>query len=134
MATDAKELTKLLSEANKARKAIYFVLDYVDLVNSHRDDFPAETQMAGSRIKDHASEIEKYVEEIKGHINTILDKMPLDTEEIKNATDKMLLYGGDISQTMNWVLAEQKRYSENSYWWRHWQAIYDILREQKGRQ
>lgn len=134
MAIDVKELTKLLSEANKARKAIYFVLDYIDLVNSHRDDFPAETQISVSRIKDHASEIEKYVEEIQGHINTILDKMPLDAEEIKNATDKMLLYGGDISQTMNWVLAEQRRYSENSYWWRHWQAIYDILREQKGQQ
>lgn len=114
MATDAKELIKLLSEANKAKKAVYFILDYVDLVNSHKNDFPADTQIVGSRIKDHASEIEKYVEEIKGHINTILDKMPLNIEEVKNAADKMLLYGGGVSQSMNWVLVEQKRYSKNS--------------------
>jgi hypothetical protein len=134
MAITAQELTKLITEANKARQALYFVLDYVDLVNSHRDNLPPETQTVGSRIKDHASEIERHIEELRYHINTVLDKMPLNAEEIKTAANKLLLYESNIAQAMNWVKVQQKPYDENSYWWRHWQAIYDILKEQKGQQ
>ena len=132
MALTVQELTKLLNESSKAKQALNFILDYVDLVNSHRDELPSDTRSAGSRIKDYASEIEKDVEELRCHMSVLLDKMPLDTEEIKTAANKMLLVQSNVSQAMNWVQGQQRRYGENSYWWRHWQAIYDILKEKGG--
>ncbi len=132
MALTVQELTKLLNESSKAKQALNFILDYVDLVNSQRDELPYDTQVAGGRIKGRASEIDKDIEELRYHINVLLDKMPLDTEEIKTAANKMLLVESNASQAMNWAQSQQRRYGENSYWWRHWQAIYDILKEQKG--
>jgi len=132
MSLTVQELTKLLNESSKAKQALNFILDYVDLVNSHLAELPSDTQIAGGRIKDRASEIEKDVEELRCHVSVQLDKMPLDTEEIKTAANKMLLVQSNVSQAMNWVQGQQRRYAENSYWWRHWQAIYDILKEQGG--
>jgi hypothetical protein len=132
MALTVQELTKLLNESSKAKQALNFILDYVDLVNSQRDELPSDTQVAGGRIKGRASEIDKDIEELRHHINVLLDKMPLDTEEIKTAANKMLLVESNVSQAMNWAQSQQRRYGENSYWWHHWQAIYDILKEQKG--
>jgi hypothetical protein len=132
MALTVQELTKLLNESGKAKQALNFILDYVDLVNAHRDELPSDTQVAGGRIKDRASEIEKDVEELRYHMSVLLDKMPLDMAEIKTAANKMLLVQSNVSQAMNWVQGQQRRYGENSYWWRHWQAIYDILKEKEG--
>jgi hypothetical protein len=132
MALTVQELTKLLNESSKAKQALNFILDYVDLVNAHRDELPSDTQVAGGRIKDRASEIEKDVEELRYHMSVLLDKMPLDMAEIKTAANKMLLVQSNVSQAMNWVQGQQRRYGENSYWWRHWQAIYDILKEKEG--
>lgn len=132
MALTVQELTKLLNESSKAKQALNFILDYVDLVNSQRDELPSDTQVAGGRIKSRTSEIDKDIEELKHHINVLLDKIPLDTEEIKTAANKMLLVESNVSQAMNWAQSQQRRYGEYSYWWRHWQAIYDILKEQKG--
>lgn len=119
MALTVQELTKLLNESSKAKQALNFILDYVDLVNSHRDELPSDTQVAGGRIKDRASEIDKDIEELRCHISVLLDKIPLDTEEIKTAANKMLLVQSNASQAMNWVQGQQRRYAENSYWWRH---------------
>ncbi len=132
MAITAQELTKLLMETKKARESLDKVLDYVDLINNHLDDLPADVKTSGSGIRDHASEIDKHIQEIRHHINTVLNKIPIDTDEVKDAAKKLLLYQGDIFQIINWAETQKKGHEENSYWWRYWQAVYDILKEQKG--
>jgi len=132
MAPTAKELNKLLNETKKATDSLYKVLDYVDLINNHLDNLPADVKTWGSGIRDHASEIEKYIEEIKNQLNAILNTIPIDPAEVKDAADKLLLYQGDISQVINWAEAQKRNHKENSYWWCYWQAITNIVKEKKG--
>jgi hypothetical protein len=57
--------------------------------------------------------------------------MSVDPDEVKNAADKLLLYQGDISQIIEWVEEQKKGHEENSYWWRYWQAVSEVLRKRK---
>jgi hypothetical protein len=109
MATTAQQLNSLLNETNKARQAMYILLDYVDLVNRNGEDLPSEALSAGDKIKDHGHEIDKHIEELRHHINTILNKMPIDKDEIKKATDKLVLYHDNLDQAMNWSEHQKKR-------------------------
>jgi hypothetical protein len=132
MALTAQELTKLLTETKKARESLEKVLDYVDLINRHLGDLPTDVKASGDGIRDHASGIEKHIEEIRYHINTVLNKIPIDDNEVKDAANKLLLYQGDVSQVINWAEAQKRGHEENSYWWRYWQAVSDVIKEKKG--
>lgn len=134
MAITAQELTKLLTETKKAIDALDKVLDYVDVINNNLDDLPADVKTSGDGIKRQASEIGKYIEEIRHHINSELDKIPLDEDQVKEAANKLLLYQGDISQVIHWAEGQKRNHRENSYWWRYWQAVSDIIEAQKGQQ
>ncbi|MGH7890612.1 MAG: hypothetical protein ACRENF_08690 [Thermodesulfobacteriota bacterium] len=134
MAITAEELTKLLTETKKAREALDKVLDYVDLINNNLDNLPADVKSSGEAVKDHASEIEKYIENTKRLINSELDKIPLDKDQVKEAANKLLLYQGDVSQVVHWAEGQRRNHPENSYWWRYWQAVSDIIKMQKAQQ
>ena len=134
MAITAQELTKLLTETKKARDALDKVLDYVDLINNKLEDLPADVKTSGDGIKGQASEIEKYIEEIRHHINSELDKIPLDDNQVREAANKLLLYQGDISQVIDWAEGQKRNHPENSYWWRYWQGVSDIIKKQQGEQ
>ncbi|HEX3034836.1 MAG TPA: hypothetical protein VHT73_06830 [Thermodesulfobacteriota bacterium] len=134
MAVTAQQLNSLLNETNKARQAMYILLDYVDLVNKHGEDLPSEAASAGDKIKDHGQEIDKHIEELRYYINITLNKMPIDDAEIQTAVDKIVLYHGGVDQAMEWTERQKKSHEENSYWWRYWQAVYDKLKVQKTEQ
>ena len=125
----AQELTKLLTEAKKARESLYKVLDFVDLINKRLDDLPDSVRTSEQGIRDNAAEIGKYIEEISSHINDFLNRFSIDADEVKDAAKKLLLYHGDVIQLIHWAEGQKKAHKENSYWWRYWQAISDIIQE-----
>jgi len=125
----AQELTKLLTEAKKARESLDKVLDFVDLINKRLDDLPDSVRTSEQGIRDNAAEIGKYIEEISSHINDFLNRFSIDADEVKDAAKKLLLYHGDVIQLIHWAEGQKKAHKENSYWWRYWQAISDIIQE-----
>lgn len=129
MAFTAQELTKLLTETKKARDSLDKVLDFVDLINKRRDDFPSDVNIPGQGIRDNADEISKYIEEISNQINDLLNEFSIDADEVKDAAKKLLLYHGDIIQLIHYVETQKTAYKENSYWWRYWRAVSDFLQE-----
>ena len=125
----AQELTKLLTETKKARESLDKVLDFVDLINKRLDDLPDSARTSGEGIRENAEEIGKYIEEISNHINDLLNNFSVDADEVKDAAKKLLLYHGDVIQLINWAEGQKKAHKDNSYWWRYWQAISDIIQE-----
>ena len=124
-----QELTKLLTETKKARESLDKVLDFVDLINKRLDDLPDSVRTSEQGIRDNAAEIGKYIEEISSHINDFLNRFSIDADEVKDAAKKLLLYHGDVIQLIHWAEGQKKAHKENSYWWRYWQAISDIIQE-----
>jgi DNA repair ATPase RecN len=131
MAVTPLQLNSLITEARKARQALDKVLDYADLISKYAKDLPDEVGKLESGIRDCASEIERQIEEIRYHIYTVLNSMSVDPDEVKNAADKLLLYQGDVSQIIEWVEEQKRGHEENSYWWRYWQAVSEVLRKRK---
>ena len=129
MESTAQELTKLLTETKKARESLDKVLDFVDLINKRLDDLPDSVRTSEQGIRDNAAEIGKYIEEISSHINDFLNRFSIDADEVKDAAKKLLLYHGDVIQLINWAEGQKKAHKENSYWWRYWQAISDIIQK-----
>ena len=129
MESTAQELTKLLTETKKARESLDKVLDFVDLINKRLDDLPDIVTTSEQGIRDNAAEVGKYIEEISSHINDLLNNFSIDADEVKDAAKKLMLYHGDVIQLIHWAEGQKKAYKENSYWWRYWQAISDIIQK-----
>jgi hypothetical protein len=132
MAPTAKEFNKLLNETKKANDSLYKVLDFVDLINNNLEYLSPDVVTWGNEIRAHASEIEKYIEEVKGQVNAVLDTIPVDPAEVKDAAEKLLLYQGDATHVLFYSDGQKRNHKENSYWWRYWQAVHDIVKEKKG--
>jgi hypothetical protein len=132
MPPSAKEFNKLLNETKKANDSLYKVLDFVDLINNNLEYLSPDVVTWGNEIRVHASEIEKHIEEIKGQVNAVLDTIPIDPVEVKDAAEKLLLYQGDATHVLFYSDGQKRNHKENSYWWRYWQAVYDIVKEKKG--
>jgi hypothetical protein len=132
MAPTAKEFNKLLNETKKANDSLYKVLDFVDVINNNLEYLSPDVVTWGNEIRAHASEIEKYIEEIKGQVSAVLDTIPVDPAEVKDAAEKLLLYQGDATHVLFYSDGQKRNHKENSYWWRYWQAVYDIVSEKKG--
>ena len=132
MAPTAKEFNKLLNETKKANDSLYKVLDFVDVINNNLEYLSPDVVTWGNEIRVHASEIEKYIEEIKGQVSAVLDTIPVDPAEVKDAAEKLLLYQGDATHVLFYSDGQKRNHKENSYWWRYWQAVYDIVNEKKG--
>jgi hypothetical protein len=130
MPLTAKQLTDLVTETIKAKQNLEKVLDFVDLMNNHLEEFPDEVRTSGEKIKEVAPDIETSIKTIKFHIDNELNKLPVDIDQAKDAAKKLMLYQGDIFQVINWAELQKRNYEENSYWWRYWQAVDEHLREQ----
>lgn len=130
MPKTAKELTDMVTETIKAKNNLEKVLDFVDLMNSHSDDFPDEVQILGEKIKEVAPELMNNIEKIRSHINNELNKLEVDDEQARDAANKLLLYQGDIFMTINWAETQMTNHDENSYWWHYWDTVNKYLREQ----
>ena len=116
MPLSAKQLTDLVTETIKAKQNLEKVLDFVDLMNKHLEEFPDEVRASGERIKEVAPDIEKSIKTMKFHIDEELNKLPVDIDQAKDAAKKLMLYQGDIFQVINWAEMQKKNYEENSYW------------------
>jgi len=123
MGLNAKELTELSKQTSKVRHNLDNLLDFVDLMNKNNDELEGNVIPAGEQIKELSSQMGKYVKEIQDIIDAELDKIPLDTEEIKDAAKKLGLYHGNIHQVIAWADTQKSNYKENSYWWRYWVGI-----------
>jgi hypothetical protein len=130
MPLTAKQLTDLVTETIRAKQNLEKVLDFVDLMKNHFEDFPDEVRVSGEKIKEVAPDIEQSIKTMKSYIDKELNKLPVDIDQAKDAAKKLMLYQGDIFQVINWAELQKKNYEENSYWWRYWQAVDDHLREQ----
>jgi len=130
MTLTAKQLTDLVTESIRARQNLEKVLDFVDLMNNHLEEFPDEVRASGAKIKDASPDIEEGIKTIKFYIDAELNKLPVDIEQAIDAAKKLMLYQGDIFQVINWAELQKRNYEENSYWWRYWKAVDDYLREQ----
>lgn len=131
MGLTAKELTDLSNHTAKARRNLDNLLDFVDLMNNETDKLEGDITPAGEQIKELSSQMSKHVEEIKDIIDTQLDKIPLDPEEIKEAASKLDLYHGNIHQVISHADTQKSNYKEGSYWWRYWVGILDCVMQKE---
>ncbi len=127
MGLNAKKLTELSKQTAKARHNLDNLLDFVDLMNKDAEQLEGDVGPAGENIKKLSDEMAKYVNEIQGLIDTELDRIPIDPEEIKQAAEKLNLYHGNIHQVIAWANTQKSNYKENSYWWRYWVGILDCV-------
>ena len=123
MGLNAKELTELSKQTLKARRSLDNLLDFVDLMNKDAEKLEGDVVPSGEEIKKLSDEMAKHVEEIRSTIDTELDKIPLDPEEIKDAAEKLQLYHGNIHQVIAWANNQKGNYKEDSYWWNYWVGI-----------
>lgn len=130
MALDAKNLTNLSKESMKARENLDKVLDFADLINGQIEHLPDDVKPSVDKIKSLSDEIGRHVEDIKGHIHAVLDKIPVDEDEVKQAASKLLLYQGDVTQVMVWAETQKRNNKEGSYWWRYWDGVYTVIKEE----
>ncbi|MGQ0792697.1 MAG: hypothetical protein ACT4NX_01245 [Deltaproteobacteria bacterium] len=127
MAISVQELTKLVNESDRAKKALDFLLDYVDLVKGSQENLPFDTQPARDGIGSRADEIDTFIAQIKSDLNSMLDNYPVDEEEVAAAAKKFMLLESGGPQAENWIKSQQRRFPPGSYWWRYWEAIADIV-------
>ncbi len=134
MAFTAKELTHLVGETNKARQVLDKVLDYVDLVNKNIEGLPEGTKDSLENIDEQVSIIGKKIEEVKKNINAELNKIPVDPADVKTAAEKLQLYHANINEVIHWASTQLSGHEENSYWWKYWKGVCDIVVEQQVKQ
>ena len=130
MPLTAKKLTDLVTETIKARQSVDKILDFVDLMNNHVDEFSEEVMKSGQRIKEITPEIESLIENIKIQVNNELNKLPVDIDNARDAASKLILYHGDIFHVIHWAETQKSNYEVDSYWWRYWEEINKHIREQ----
>ena len=132
MGLNAKELTELSKHTEKARRNLDNLLDFVDLMNNDADKLEGDVTPAGENIKSLSSEMTKHIEEIRSLIDTELDRIAIDPEELKDAAEKLNLYHGNIHQVIAWANTQKSNYKENSYWWRYWTGILENVMQQEA--
>ena len=123
MALDAKQLTDLSKETNKARRQLEQILDFVDLINKDAENLEGDVTPAGEKIKELSTELGENIEEIKTRVETQLNKLPVDPEQTKDAANKLILYHESIHQVIAWAETQKSNHTENSYWWRYWVGV-----------
>lgn len=131
MELTAKELTELSKHTAKARRNLDNLLDFVDLMNNQAEQLEGDVTPAGEQIKELSHQMSKHVNEIRDLIDTQLDKIPLDPEEIKEAASKLDLYHGNIHQVISHADTQKSNYKEGSYWWRYWVGILDNVMQRE---
>jgi len=129
MSLTVKDLTHLQKEVQKARNIVDKMLDFVDLMNSASDKIDGEIEPPTKNIKQNAELIAGSVNEIKDLIDTQLNKIPVDQEEVKSAAHKLLLYQGSKEQVLIWAQQQKGNHKPESYWWKYWQGIYEEISE-----
>jgi len=125
MGLSVKELTDLSKETIKARRNLDNILDFVDLINNNSDKLEGDVTPAGDHIKELSDKMGKFIEEIKGQVETELDKIPIDPEATKDAASKLHLYHSNIHQIISMAGTQKSNHKENSYWWRYWVSVLD---------
>ncbi len=123
MALDVKQLTDLSQHSAKARRHLDQVRDFVDLIKKDAEHLEGNVSTSGDRIEELSREVNKHLEEIKGMVETQLNKIPVDEEATKDAAKKLALYHESLNQVMAWVNGQKSNHSENSYWWRYWVSV-----------
>ncbi|MEE9253256.1 MAG: hypothetical protein V3U74_07930 [Thermodesulfobacteriota bacterium] len=123
----AKVYTNLLLETNSAIKALHLVLDYVDLVNNHKDDLDPKALEAGTKIRALAEDAGKEVEETRRYVDEALNKLEVDPEDCSTAANNLLLYYNTFDDCMTQTSQKIQSYKENSYWWRYWTGVLECL-------
>lgn len=134
MGLTAKELTNLIGETNKVRKALDRILDYVDLINKNSESLPTGTKDSLEDVDGNVSSIGTKVDGIKNTLNIELNKVPVDPDEVKVAADNLLLYHGKTDEVMNWALTQLRGHDENSYWWKYWKGVCDAVLEKQAQE
>jgi len=134
MGLTAKELTNLIGETNKVRKALDRILDYVDLINKNSESLPEGTKESLEDVNGNVSSIGTKVDGIKNMLNIELNKIPVDPDEVKLAADNLLLYHGKTDEVMNWALTQLRGHDENSYWWKYWKGVCDAVLEKQAQE
>ena len=132
MGLSAKELTELSKHTSKARRNLDNLLDFIDLMNKEADKLEKDISPAGDHIKQLSDEMSKHVEEIRDIIDTQLDKIPIDPEELKKAASNLDLYHGNVHQVIAWANTQKSNYKEGSYWWRYWVGILENVMQQEA--
>jgi len=123
MSLDAKGLTDLSKETDKARHRLDQILDFVDLINKDAENLEGDVTPAGDRIKELSTELGKHIEEIKAQVQTQLNKLSIDPEQTKDAANKLILYHESLHQVIAWAETQKSNHAENSYWWRYWVGV-----------
>lgn len=134
MGLTARELTNLIGETNKVRKALDRILDYVDLINKNSESLPDGTRESLEDVDGNVSSIGAKVDGIKDVLNSELNKIPVAPDEVKAAADNLLLYHGKTDEVMNWALTQLRGHEENSYWWKYWKGVCDAVVEKQAQE
>lgn len=123
MALDAKQLTDLSKETVKARYHLDQVLDFVDMIYKDAEHLEGDVTPAGEEIKKLSTKLGKHIEEIKTQVENQLNKIPLDTEHVKDAAQKLMLYHESLHQVMTWAETQKSNHAKDSYWGRYWAGV-----------
>jgi len=134
MGLTAKELTNLIVETSKVRKPLDRIMDYVDLISKNSESLPEGTKESLEDVDGNVSAIGSKVDGIKNTLNTELNKIPVDPDEVKVAADNLLLYHGKTDEVMNWALTQLRGHDENSYWWKYWKGVCDAVVEKQAQE
>lgn len=123
MTDNVKELTDLSKESLKARANLDRILDFVDLINKKAEEIEGDVVGPGDGIKEISDKMGEYIDLIKKHVDSQLDKIPVDPEETKEAAEKLLLFHGSLPQVIAWADTQKSGHKQNSYWWRYWVSV-----------
>ncbi|NIP31136.1 MAG: hypothetical protein GTO02_15585 [Candidatus Dadabacteria bacterium] len=125
----AKELTHYLKELKKTQDSLDQIMDFVDMVNKDNEKFEADLSVPAENIKSTSDTITSSIKEFNDIFNTELDKIPLDNNEVREATEKLLLYHGENMQVIIWAEQQKVNFEEDSYWWRYWTGIIENINQ-----
>lgn len=132
MSLSVKELTDYLKEVQKARHSLDHLADFADLMIKDNDKLDADLEKSAENIKEKYESISSSIEKLDSVFNDELDKIPVSENEIQDAADKLILYHGDAMQLLIWSEQQRVNYKEGSYWWKYWNGISEIARQNVG--
>ncbi len=128
----AKAITKIIIETNKARDTADKLRDFADLMKKQNKSLEGDVKPQCERISDGMDVILGEIAAIKEILQTQLDKIPVDEKEVKEASEKLLLYQNKPEHALLYAQQQLGNHKENSHWWLYWNGIIEAVIEKTG--
>ncbi len=132
MALSAKAITKIIIETNKARDTADKLRDFADLMKKQNASLEGDITPQCGHIADSMEIVSGEISAIRESLQTQLDSIPVDTKEIKEAADKLLLFQNKPEHALLYAQQQLGNHKEKSHWWLYWNGIIEAVIEKTG--